>query len=63
MTTEEVDLDAVAEEYGWLYIVWVLSQPNEYAMELLMEMLDRRDIAKFHKHVRDIIEREVYKIK
>lgn len=60
---EEIDLDAVAEEYGWLYIIWALAQNDEYANEIISELLDRKDITHIHKNIREIIEREVYKIK
>lgn len=59
----EVDLDAVAGEVGWLYIVWALAQSDEYANEIISELLDRKDITHIHKSIREIIEREVYKIK
>ncbi len=63
MTTEQVDLDEVAEKVGWHYIIWVLSQHDEYAVEIMSELLGRVDIKNIRKEVTKIIEKEIFKIK
>ena len=63
MTAEQVDLDEVAEKVGWHYIIWVLSQHDEYAVEIMSELLGRVDIKNIRKEVTKIIEKEIFKIK
>ena len=63
MTAEQVDLDEVAEKVGWHYIIWVLSQHDEYAVEIMSELLGRGDIKNIRKEVTKIIEKEIFKIK
>lgn len=55
-----VNLDNAAAKYGWMYLVWVLSQDPEYTDELMKDLKLPYMIGLKNKHAVDIILKEIY---